>query len=117
MRALLILCAAAALAVGCRTPEPNPFDRLFDSNAGSLRDVKPVPGELHLSCDQADAEVLVDGVLQGSCSDFDGKVGALHLDDRGQLVEVRKSGFQTWQVRLSPGQTRTALQVQLAPMN
>jgi hypothetical protein len=120
-RTLLLPAALVALglAAGCRTvPEPSPVERLFGQSAAAMRQARPVPGVVTLDCPEPDAEVVVDGVLQGRCADFDGRDGALRFDDEvGHVIEVRKAGFRSWQAQLLPGQARAVLHVKLLPLH
>ncbi|MBL8922543.1 MAG: hypothetical protein JNJ54_27070 [Myxococcaceae bacterium] len=72
-------------------------------------------GELVLRCTPADAEVALDGVSQGLCSDFDGEPHALKVGTAARRVEVKKSGFQTWESWLAADQTRVVMTVTLLP--
>lgn len=72
-------------------------------------------GELVLRCMPADAEVSVDGVSQGLCSDFNGEPNALKVGAAARRVEVKKSGFQTWESWLAADQTRVVMTVTLLP--
>lgn len=72
-------------------------------------------GELVLKCTPADADVSLDGVSQGSCSDFNGEPHALKVGERARRVEVKKSGFVTWETWLAADQTRVVMTVTLLP--
>lgn len=72
-------------------------------------------GELVLRCSPTDAEVALDGVSQGLCSDFTGAPQALKVGERPRRIEVKKSGFQTWETWLSADQTRVVMNVTLLP--
>jgi hypothetical protein len=70
-------------------------------------------GELVLHCLPEDAEVLLDGVPQGTCGDFDGTKGALGLGPEERKVEVSKGGFRPWVARLTADGTRMVVNVTL----
>lgn len=70
-------------------------------------------GELVLKCAPADAEVSVDGVGQGLCSDF--HVAAVKVGTRARKIEVKKSGFAPWESWLAADQTRVVMNVTLEP--
>ena len=72
-------------------------------------------GELVLKCTPPDAEVSLDGVSQGSCSDFNGEPSALKVGEKARRVEVKKSGFVTWESWLAADQTRVVMTVTLLP--
>jgi hypothetical protein len=90
--------------LGSAGPEMQ-MPREDDSRRGVAFDVRP-----------DDAEVLVDGVVEGLASDFDGKAGVLHLSDGRHRVQIRKKGFQPYESIIygsSEGSQR--IQVELAP--
>lgn len=72
-------------------------------------------GELVLRCTPEDAEVALDGVSQGVCSDFDGQPTALKVGRSARRVEVKKRGFATWETWLAADQTRVLMTVTLVP--
>ena len=72
-------------------------------------------GELVLHCAPTDAEVALDGVAQGLCSDFNGEPYALKVGEKARRVEVKKSGFVTWETWLAADQTRVVMTVTLLP--
>lgn len=72
-------------------------------------------GELVLRCTPDDAEVALDGVSQGLCSDFDGAPRSLKVGTRSRRVEVKKRGFETWESWLAADQTRVVMTVTLVP--
>lgn len=115
MRRLLDIVAVALLAVGC-AHEPSPFDRLVAEHPELLREARAVDGDLKLTCDHEDAEVYVDGVLQGLCGDF-GPNALVRLSDGPHEIEVRKPGFVPYRAQVLAGDARTSLNVVLAPMN
>ncbi len=108
-----------ALAVlsflGC-AHEPTPFDRMVRENPELLKQARAVDGDLRLTCDHADAEVSVDGVIQGLCSDFSDGV-LVRLTEGPHLVEVKKAGFVPYRAQVLAGDARTSLNVTLVPMN
>ncbi len=72
-------------------------------------------GELVLHCAPGDAEVALDGVTQGLCSDFNGEPHALKVGEKARRVEVKKSGFVTWETWVAADQTRVVMTVTLLP--
>jgi hypothetical protein len=71
-------------------------------------------GDLVLSCQPTDAEVDVDGVPRGLCSDFSGGRG-LQLGAGMHHVEVKKAGFQPYETYCEPSGTQEAVAVSLQP--
>jgi hypothetical protein len=72
-------------------------------------------GELVLRCSPTDAEVALDGVSQGVCTDFNGEPNALKVGGQTRRVEVKKSGFAPWQTWLAADRTRVVVSVTLLP--
>lgn len=101
----------ACLVAGCAAPTP--FATLKSGPLAAARTWNA--GELVLRCTPRDAEVAVDGVAQGLCSDFDGEPAALKVGTRARRVEVKKLGFQTWESWLAADQTRVVMTVTLLP--
>ncbi|MFO0596077.1 MAG: PEGA domain-containing protein [Myxococcaceae bacterium] len=83
----------------------------------SERELPPVRittrSELVLTCDPPDAEVVLDGVPQGTCDDFDGDPRALSLKKGARRVQVRKSGFLPWDTVVETDGTRVVMNVTL----
>jgi hypothetical protein len=72
-------------------------------------------GDLWLRCEPTDAEVLVDGVPQGHCEDFDGQTRGLVVGEGMHRVEVKKEGFWPYVSYYAPSGARAALSVRLQP--
>ncbi len=72
-------------------------------------------GELVLKCTPADAEVALDGVSQGVCSDFGGEPHGLKVGRAPRHVVVKKSGFTPWETWLAADETRVVMTVTLTP--
>ncbi len=73
-------------------------------------------GDVQLHCDHADAEVLVDGVLQGRCEDFAGAPRRLPVGEGMHLIEVTKAGFARYQTYFQPSGARAILDIKLRPL-
>ncbi|RKH11017.1 PEGA domain-containing protein [Corallococcus sp. CA053C] len=74
-------------------------------------------GDLVLRCEPEDAEVLLDGVQQGTCSDFSGVSRSLRLGEAGfHQVEVKKRGFWPYTTYYEPSGARVTLKVKLRPV-
>jgi hypothetical protein len=76
----------------------------------------PRRAEVAFHCSHPDAEVVLDGVPQGTCEDYDGDPKALGLGrGRGGVhrVAVRKQGFSTWESWLEADGTRLEVDVTL----
>jgi hypothetical protein len=106
---LLALAAASCAA----TPEERMMAR-----ARELIDGARTPrGDLLLRCKPEDAEVALDGVAQGRCSDFDGTPGGLKVGEGMHRVDVTKEGFYPYQTYYAPSGGRAALTITLRPLS
>lgn len=112
MRATALGLLALGLAA-CRTPSP--VEAALAPHEAALRQAREVESGLALRCEPPEAEVLIDGVLQGSCADFAGRT--LSLSEGAHRVDVTRAGFRPYQAQVAPGRARTGLQVQLVPAN
>ena len=70
-------------------------------------------GEVVLRCVPSDAEVALDGVPQGTCSDFDGSSRGLKVNGGQHRVAVKKQGYAPWESWLDASQTQVTLSVNL----
>ena len=72
-------------------------------------------GNLALRCEPEDAEVYLDGVLQGMCSDFSGAPKSLRVGVGLHHIEVKKRGFWPYTTYYEPSGARARLTIQLRP--
>lgn len=109
----LLLLAACATPRGPTLPA---MPALADASARQLARRATHRAEVAFHCTPADAEVVLDGVPQGTCEDYDGDPRALSLGrTRGGVhrVAVRKPGFGTWESWLEADGTRLEVDVTL----
>ena len=111
-RYLLAACVWGSAAAGCATAS-GPMDELFAGHSQALGQAREIGPGLDLRCRPGEAEVAVDGVLQGTCADLDGRILPLH--EGVHAVEVKRAGFRPYEVRLSAGKARTKLEIELVP--
>lgn len=110
-RAVLFACAIGSAA--CQTAS-GPVDSLLAQHKEALEGARDIEPGIELSCAPAEAEVAVDGVLQGTCADLEGRM--LPLAGReGHSIEVKRAGFRPYTARLAAGNARTKLKVELVP--
>jgi hypothetical protein len=102
----------AAALLGCAS-EQSAIERALADHAAEVQSASTTRPELRLDCAPADAEVLLDGVLQGICADF--QTTGLMLDDAPHQVEVRKPGFSPFFTAVQAGRARAAMRVELKP--
>ncbi|WP_375759664.1 hypothetical protein [Corallococcus exercitus] len=114
-RQTVVLTLAVALTGGCAAKQEQPAtvaraEQLMASNAAKR-------GDLVLRCEPSDAQVLLDGVEQGTCDDFAGVSRSLRLADSGfHQVEVKKRGFYPYTTYYEPSGARVTLKVKLRPL-
>jgi len=101
--------AWALVLAGCASRGSPPLVPALD-----LPQARPAQrSELVLHCSEADAEVWLDGVPQGTCADFDGEPKGLKLGKGARRVQVKKRGFQAWESYLEADGTRVVMNVAL----
>lgn len=110
MKTAALVFALAACAA------PSEQAAMFARAGEGLLGAERRSGDLKLACDPLDAEVWLDGVPIGSCTEFSGRRG-LSLGQRMRKVEVRKEGYRSFETFVEPDGTRAALTVTLAPSN
>ncbi|WP_223632483.1 PEGA domain-containing protein [Corallococcus sp. EGB] len=109
------VAVALMLTGGCAGKQEQPAtvaraEQLMASNASKR-------GDLVLRCEPSDAQVLLDGVEQGTCTDFAGVSRSLRLGDSGfHQVEVKKRGFYPYTTYYEPSGARVTLNVKLRPL-
>jgi hypothetical protein len=109
-----IFALIAAALVGCaQTPWQG------SEAARKVRDNRVGPrssqGDVRINCDILDADVYVDGVIQGSAADFDGSHALLYIGEGLHRVEIRKAGYQTYEAGVEGGNAVVVLNVHLLP--
>jgi hypothetical protein len=72
-------------------------------------------GELRLTCEPRDAEVLLDGVAQGTCLDFSGTPRGLVVGKGLHRVDVKKRGYLPYQTYYEPSGANASLAPTLQP--
>lgn len=95
------------LLAACATSTPELVPGLTQPTPGKRR------AELVLKCQPVDAEVVLDGVPQGTCEDFGGQPKGLPLGRGSRRVEVRRSGYQSWESWMVADGTRMTMDVTL----
>jgi hypothetical protein len=81
-----------------------------------LRSRKARQGNLLLQCEPSDAEVYLDGVLQGVCTDFGGESRGLQVGVGLHRIDVKKEGYWPYTTYYEPGgSARAGLTLRLRP--
>jgi len=98
------------LWLGCSgRKEPDSMARAREMMAGA----QSTSGDVALRCDPEDAEVYLDGVLQGLCSDYSGSPRGLTLGTGLHQIEVKKRGYWPYTTYYEPSGARARLTIQL----
>lgn len=96
--------------MGCAgTQEPDTLARARELMAGA----RNPSGDVALRCEPEDAEVYLDGVLQGLCSDYSGNPKGLSLGVGLHQIEVKKQGYWPYTTYYEPSGARARLTIQL----
>lgn len=110
-------CVALTIVLGvlgCRSGRPEHAETVAKADA-LLQEAEGRRGELALRCEPGDAEVVVDGVPQGVCDDFDGRPGRLSLGQGMRHVVVKKDGYWPYETWYQSGGAKASLSVTLRP--
>ena len=104
---------AAFFFAGCaHTEEPSFFEQMLSGTPGDeAHGSRAIAPELRLTCSVGGAEVLLDGVLQGYCMDFERN--GLPLSDGMHNLEVRMPGYLPYIATLEAGRARMTLNIDL----
>ena len=104
-----VLLALGVLACAARPEEPGALAQARKL----MRDAESQKGNVILKCALPEAEVVLDGVTQGICSDFQGAPRGLQVGQGLHHIEVRMDGYWPYTTYLEPQGARTTLNVWL----
>jgi hypothetical protein len=82
-----------------------------------LRTMKNRQGNLLLRCEPEDADVYLDGVVQGVCTDFGGGPSGLTVGSGLHRIDVKKDGYWPYTTYYEPSNARAGLTIRLKPMS
>lgn len=103
------------LVLGCATG-PELESAVVDRARELMRSRKSRHGNLLLRCEPSDAEVYLDGVLQGVCTDFGGGPNGLRVGVGLHRIDVKKDGYWPHTTYYEPGSARAGLTIRLRPV-
>ncbi|ATB47907.1 PEGA domain-containing protein [Corallococcus macrosporus] len=109
MRKVLLWVAVSTLAGCAKRQEPESLLKARELMA----EAQSPSGNLALVCEPTDAEVYLDGVWQGLCSDFNGSPKALRVGTGLHEIEVKKRGYWPYTTYFEPSRARARLTIQL----
>jgi hypothetical protein len=104
-----------AVVMGAACAHETESEALRRGHASELK-ARVTDGDVRIDCDVGDAEVYVDGVIQGQASDFDGKQRLLKTGDGAHAIQVRKTGYQVYEAGVVAEHTMIVLMVHLIPL-
>ena len=104
--------AVGLLWMGCATG-PERVDSPAARRARELLRGGGREGNLVLRCEPSDAEVYLDGVQQGVCTDFAGAPRGLSVGEGLHQIDVRREGYWPYVTYYEPSNARAALTVRL----
>lgn len=102
----------SALLLGCATQQTSAVVAQVEKG---MRRPTVKSGQVRLLCTPGDAEVFIDGISVGACSQFEGKPSGLTLSKGLRQVVVKKNGFLPYSSYLDSDGTRVALTIDLIP--
>jgi len=73
-------------------------------------------GNLLLRCEPEDAEILLDGIPQGNCSDYAAKGLQTEASPYLRKIVVSKAGYWPYEAMVALDSSRVNLNVRLQPM-
>jgi hypothetical protein len=109
-----VWATVALMALGCAGRQDEPAT-MAQARAMLLKAEAP-SGDVVLRCEPPDAEVSLDGVTQGLCSDFRGEPRGLRVGQGLHHIEVKKEGHWPYTTYIDPHKARAVLNVRLRPM-
>lgn len=105
-----------ALVAGCVSGPEQVGSPAADRAREVLRGTRERSGNLLLKCEPVDADVYLDGVVQGVCTDFGGGPRGLQVGAGLHRVDVKKDGFWPYTTYFEPSSARAGLTIKLHPV-
>lgn len=105
-----------ALGPGCASGPEQVGSPAADWTRELMRSRKSRPVNLLLRCEPSDAEVYLDGVLQGVCTGFGGGPGGLQVEAGLHRIDVKKAGYWPYMTYYDSDSGRAGLNIQLKPV-
>ncbi|WP_395844524.1 hypothetical protein [Archangium violaceum] len=101
------------LMLGCASGPERVQSPAADKARELLRSTRSRGGNLLLRCEPSDAEVYLDGVVQGVCTDFGGGANGLQVGVGLHRIDVKKDGYWPYTTYYEPGSARAGLTIKL----
>ncbi len=103
--------------LGCASSPEQVDSPAADRARELLRTMKNRQGNLLLRCEPEDADVYLDGVVQGVCTDFGGGPSGLTVGSGLHRIDVKKDGYWPYTTYYEPSNARAGLTIRLKPMS
>gem|GEM_PF-874114 len=107
-----VVVSVAGLVLGCASGPARVESPAADRARELLRGGARV-GNLVLRCEPSDAEVYLDGVVQGVCTDFAGAPRGLSVGAGLHQIDVKKDGYWPYVTYYEPSNARAMLTIRL----
>jgi hypothetical protein len=111
-----VALGVVTLVIGCASGPGQVDSPMAERARELLRSRKARQGNLLLRCEPSDAEVYLDGVLQGVCTDFGGGPSGLQVGAGLHRIDVKKDGYWPYTTYYDSGSARAGLTIQLRPV-
>ncbi|MFY0522489.1 PEGA domain-containing protein [Archangium gephyra] len=108
--------AVVGLVLGCASGPEQVDSPAADRARELMRAMRSRNGNLLLRCEPEDAEVYLDGVVQGVCTDFGGKPKGLQVGLGLHRIDVKKDGYWPYTTYFEPSSARAGLTIKLRSM-
>lgn len=108
--------ALVGLVLGCASGPEQVDSPAADRARDLMRAMRSRNGNLLLRCEPEDAEVYLDGVVQGVCTDFGGRPRGLQVGLGMHRIDVKKDGYWPYTTYFEPSSARAGLTIKLRSM-
>lgn len=108
--------ALVGLVLGCASGPGQVESPAAERAREMMRSMRARDGNLLLRCEPSDAEVHLDGVLQGVCTDFGGRPSRLQVGLGLHRIDVKKDGYWPYTTYFEPSSARAGLTIKLRSM-
>ena len=113
MRASGWILGVCGLWLGCASAPERMDSPAMERARQLMREGRAHEGNLVLKCEPEDADVYLDGVVQGFCTDFGEAQGGLRVGEGPHRIEVKKEGHWPYTTYYEPGRARAVLTIRL----
>ena len=107
-----VLCLGA-LGVGCASGSGAESTPAVVRARELIRSGQGRGGNLILRCEPEDADVYLDDVAQGVCTDFGDAQGGLRVGEGLHRIDVKKEGHWPYTTYYEPGRARAVVNIRL----